>query len=316
MDETMKERIEFSHLMKQECVSNKELENHSRKYPALFFNTYSKQEVFNFLQNKLSQSKTNEEIDQEITKIEQGLQKTKNLHEQIYAELQNADLHYYAKILQNNGLYRYKLKHVWSGAEYLCLDFILELCKRIGIHFDDFIKTYMFSDIHDFLLGKSELSKAEIESRKKCFVIHHKNQATNIYSGDEAIAYKNKFIISEENYKQLSNIIKGMTANKGKITAKARVVHVKDLQQFALDCQQFQKGEILVTTMTSPLMVPIIEKASGIITDEGGICSHAAIISREFGIPCIVGTNGASFSIKTGDVIELDGDNSVIKKIL
>ena len=315
MDETMKERVEFSRLIKHNQVNSNELEQYSRRYPALFFNTYSKQEVLSFLKNKINCHKTIEEIDQEIIKIKQGLQRIKIQHQQIYAEFQNEILHHYAAVLQNNALHRYKLKHVWSGAEYLCLDFIIELCKRIGIPFDDFIKTYMFSDIHHFLEEKSGLPAAEIEARKKCMVIHHKNQSTKIYSGDEAIVYKNKFLIPCEKNNPTRNIIKGMTANKGKITGKARVVHVNDLQKFTIDCQQFQKDEILVTTMTSPIMVPIIEKASGIITDEGGICSHAAVISREFSIPCIVGTHGASFSIKTGDVIELNADVGIITLI-
>ncbi len=321
LDETMKERIEFSNFIKQQKIDDQQyqmLEKHSRRFPALFFNTYSKEEVLEFLRSKLNEHKhkTIEEIDNEIIKIKSGLDNVKQQHEEIYAGFQDENLPHYAAMLQQNGLYRYKLKHVWSGAEYLCLNFISELNKRIGIPFDDFIKTHMFSDIHDFLEGKAGLSKNEVEARKKCLVIHHKHQITNIYSGDEAIAYKNKFIAPPEKNKQSSNnIIKGMIANKGKITGKVRIVHVKDLQQFTIDCQQFQKGEILVTTMTSPIMVPILEKAAGIITDEGGICSHAAVISREFNIPCIVGTQGASFTLKTGDTIELDAEIGVIRKI-
>ena len=65
--------------------------------------------------------------------------------------------------------------------------------------------------------------------------------------------------------------------------------------------------------MTSPIMVSLIEKAAGIITDEGGITSHAAVVSREFGIPCLVGTRRASKIIKTGDEIELDANTGCIK---
>jgi len=69
---------------------------------------------------------------------------------------------------------------------------------------------------------------------------------------------------------------------------------------------QFQKGEVLVTKMTSPDWVPVMRLASAIVTDEGGKTCHAAIISRELGIPAIVGTKTATHSLKTGDVVTVD----------
>ena len=117
----------------------------------------------------------------------------------------------------------------------------------------------------------------------------------------------------EQQIDKITSDIKGSIANKGVVRGLARVVNVKDLNQFIKDSKAFQRGEILVTTMTSPVMVPIIEKAAGIITDEGGITSHAAVVSREFKIPCIVGTHGASSIIKTGDMVKLDADQGVVK---
>ncbi|MFH1439547.1 MAG: PEP-utilizing enzyme [Candidatus Woesearchaeota archaeon] len=339
MDITMKERIDFLKIMKDNTINSKyndinnniklkqiekELKQYSRKYPALFFNTYDKREINNFLYNKLENKKSGEEIEREINKIKNHLGRIKNKHQRIYSIINDKNLEQYSTTLQKIGLDRYRLKHCWSGAEYLCLNMIIEVQQRLGIEFDDFIKTYIFTDIINFLDKKVRLSDKEIESRKKCMIFHYTEQDNNnqridqIY-GKEAIDYKNRLITDkkdEQNNPYYTDNIKGMVANKGLgryIKAKARVVNVKDLKQFNKDCKEFKKGEILVTTMTSPVMVPIIEKAFGIITDEGGICSHAAIISREFGIPCIVGTNGASFKIKTGDIIELDTNNGIIK---
>lgn len=117
----------------------------------------------------------------------------------------------------------------------------------------------------------------------------------------------------EQQVDKITSDIKGSIANKGAVRGIAHVVNVKDLNQFIKDSKAFQRGEILITTMTSPVMVPIIEKAAGIITDEGGITSHAAVISREFKIPCIVGTHGASKVIKTGDLVELDADRGMVR---
>lgn len=74
----------------------------------------------------------------------------------------------------------------------------------------------------------------------------------------------------------------------------------------ARDINKFKKGEILVTGMTDPDWVPAMKLASAIITDQGGRTAHAAIVSRELGIPCIVGTGNATRIIKTGQEVTVD----------
>lgn len=72
------------------------------------------------------------------------------------------------------------------------------------------------------------------------------------------------------------------------------------------DIYKVEKGDIIVATMTTPDYVSAMEKAAGFITDEGGITCHAAILSREFAVPCIVGTINGTKEIKDGKLIELD----------
>ena len=74
-------------------------------------------------------------------------------------------------------------------------------------------------------------------------------------------------------------------------------------------------GEILVAPMTSPDYIVAMRKASAIVTDVGGLMSHAAIISRELGIPCIVGTKIATQVLKDGDLVEVDANKGIIKKL-
>ena len=74
-----------------------------------------------------------------------------------------------------------------------------------------------------------------------------------------------------------------------------------------------EEGEILVTSMTSPDYVPAMHRASAIVTNEGGLLSHAAIMSREFGKPCIVGTKVATKVLKTGDLVEVDAEKGVVR---
>ncbi|MFA7201607.1 MAG: phosphoenolpyruvate synthase [Candidatus Paceibacterota bacterium] len=113
-------------------------------------------------------------------------------------------------------------------------------------------------------------------------------------------------------------LTKGASVGSAIVSGKARVIlDTKDIHQF-------KKGEILVTDMTDPDWEPIMKIASGIITDKGGRTSHAAIISRELGIACVVGCINATQKIKTGDIVTIDttasegvifaGDLKFIKK--
>jgi phosphoenolpyruvate synthase/pyruvate phosphate dikinase len=108
--------------------------------------------------------------------------------------------------------------------------------------------------------------------------------------------------------------IKGVTANKGRATGKVRVVSftAKDYND---QVEAFQKGEILVTGMTRPQIVHLCKKAIAIVTDEGGITSHAAVISREFNLPCVIATHNATRILKTGDLVEVDANNGIVKII-
>ena len=74
-------------------------------------------------------------------------------------------------------------------------------------------------------------------------------------------------------------------------------------------------GDILVAPMTSPDFIVAIRKASAIITDEGGMTSHAAIVSRELGIPCIVQTRIATKVLKDNDMVEIDLEKGVVRKV-
>jgi pyruvate, water dikinase len=81
------------------------------------------------------------------------------------------------------------------------------------------------------------------------------------------------------------------------------------------DCKLLKRGEILVSNMTHPDYIIGMRKSGAIVTDEGGISSHAAIISRELGIPCIIGTKIATKVFKDGDHVEVDANKGIVKVI-
>lgn len=105
-------------------------------------------------------------------------------------------------------------------------------------------------------------------------------------------------------------LLKGLPASPGFACGK---VHVIDDPK---DINEFKEGEILVTLMTSPDWVPAMKKASAIITNNGGMTCHAAIVSREMQIPCLVGTtsrgSAATKVLKTGEIVTVDAKNGVV----
>jgi phosphohistidine swiveling domain-containing protein len=110
--------------------------------------------------------------------------------------------------------------------------------------------------------------------------------------------------------KQSQGTIKGQVTSAPVKKIAGKVCIILDVHQ-----KRFKRGSILVTTMTRPEFVPLIHQAKAIITDEGGLTCHAAIISRELGIPCLVGTKVASKVLKDGDIIEIDAEQGVVRKI-
>ena len=129
-----------------------------------------------------------------------------------------------------------------------------------------------------------------------------------IYSGGEA--YRK---IREVEIGIPKEEVIGTPASKGCARGKVRIIPFSMNPEEHL--HKFQKGEVLVSTTTGPEMVVIMEKAVAIVTDEGGLMSHAAIISREFNIPCVVGTKYATEVFKDGDLIEVNANNGIVKKI-
>lgn len=114
---------------------------------------------------------------------------------------------------------------------------------------------------------------------------------------------KFKTIHSYKNIKE----IKGSPTFKGYSKGKARVILDES------KAYQLAKEEILVVKMTSSKFISVVNRAKAIITDDGGILCHAAILSREFKIPCIVSTKVATKVLRDGDLIEVDAEKGVVK---
>ena len=101
--------------------------------------------------------------------------------------------------------------------------------------------------------------------------------------------------------------LKGMPASQGRAQGAARVLLGADR------IHDIQPGEILVCEGTTPSWTPAFTRIAGCLTDQGGTLSHAAIVGREYGVPCVVALGNATARIRTGDVLELDGGTGTVR---
>lgn len=104
-----------------------------------------------------------------------------------------------------------------------------------------------------------------------------------------------------------SGSLKGFAASPGRVTGRARVIFSAD------EIGQVESGEILVAPLTAPSWAPIFGKIQATVTDTGGMMSHAAIVCREYGLPAVTGTGFATSTIKTGDLLIVDGSQGTVE---
>ncbi len=105
------------------------------------------------------------------------------------------------------------------------------------------------------------------------------------------------------------NELRGAIANKGKIKGRIKIVLNRS------ELNKVGNDDILVAPMTTPWYLPAMKKAAGFITDEGGLLCHAAIVSREMNKPCIIGAKIATKVLKDGDLVEVDANKGIVRRI-
>jgi pyruvate,water dikinase len=120
------------------------------------------------------------------------------------------------------------------------------------------------------------------------------------------VLYEKEEAVKEEEKEKRKIIVKGLGASPGSASGTVKIL------QNIEELDKVKEGDVLVTSMTNPDMVPAMKRAVAIVTDEGGMTCHAAIVSRELGIPSIVGTGNATELLKEGVEITVDGSRGVV----
>ena len=198
-----------------------------------------------------------------------------------------------------------------SGDDFIHFCLINYFFKEIGRRFNltkEAIQYLWPEELENMLTGKKRYTKKYIQKKAKCLAATTilENGFEKYKIGEEAKQFAKKVINPETNNQEIKKF-NGTIACPGLIKARVKIVYSFD------ELNKVKYGDILVTHMTSPRFMSAIKICSAIITDEGGLTCHAAIIAREMNKPCIIGTKIATQVLKDGDLVEVDAERGMVK---
>ena len=285
----------------------KEITNHAKQFGWManvgFFEEYYDADYYKKRIGALENiderlEKIQEERKQHLTEFEELLNKTK-------------DSPYIATLIKttNEAVFfrSYRTEVYYSSAQYFTSLF-QEIAKRLNLKNYEDVLWFYWEEICEMLENNKAADLELIETRKKgySFITELDGKFVS-WDGEEA---KKMFEAYESTMKKESNEqteIKGSAAFMGIVRGEARVVLSVD------EIGKVKEGDILVAHATNINYVPALKKAKGIVTEEGGILSHASIISRELRIPCVIGTKVATKILKDGDIVEVDANAGIVR---
>jgi len=198
----------------------------------------------------------------------------------------------------------YQLRQRTDQVEYISGNNLIKLAKQLSPDLANFIDFLTFEEI----TKKALPNKKELRKRKNKYIYFE----GKLYPGltvRQLERLERIKILQKDNQTIPRHILEGVTAMKGKVVGRVKIIlELKKLSKV-------KKGDILVTPMTTPDYLMAMGKASAFVTDEGGLTCHAAIVAREIGKPCIIGTKIATQVLRDGDLIEVNGEEGIVKVI-
>lgn len=259
--------------------------------------------------SKLISEKMNININEEINEIENYGKNTKrdfnNLCKKLSLSVKEREAF---EIVRDLGYYKWIREYEFQEALYNLKFVQNELGKRCKL--STLESKYLLADeFQEAIKNPKKFQKMAKQRYKNSLILVDKNKGVIIFTGNKAKQKYLKMGFIEGESKPETNGIKGTPAFLGKVSGVVRIINtVKDIKKM-------RKGDILVSQATNPELISAIKKASAIVTNEGGITCHAAIVSRELKIPCIVGTKIATKILKDGDKVEVNANKGIVKKL-
>ncbi len=194
-------------------------------------------------------------------------------------------------------------KEIFTKTHLEASKLLTEIGHRLNIE-KILVQYYTPKEMKNALLNGKNVPRKTLEARFRYSLIKWKNEDVTFIVGRDGKHYLDKYLAKKVEFNAK---IDGVIASAGKYTGTIRILNN------ASEIFKVNKGDIIVTAMTSPEYVTAMRIAGAIITDEGGVMCHAAIVSRELGIPCVVGTGNATKLLKDGEIVEVNANHNSVK---
>lgn len=208
--------------------------------------------------------------------------------------------------LRTLGYWKFQRKFMLQKSQGLAENFLKEIASRQGLSIPQ-VKMLAPWEVETLLL-RNKPKVDELNQRIELSVVLMILKKIEILTGKEAQKIEKEILEAQKVNKNIKKF-PGDIAYPGEVTGT-----VKKIEE-AKEMDKFNKGDILVSSTTNPELIPAMKKAAAIITDAGGITSHAAIVSRELKTPCIIGTKIATKVLEDGDLVKVDANKGIVIKI-
>ncbi len=215
--------------------------------------------------------------------------------------------------LKNKG--REALNILFFGEEGYLNRILKTLSRQFSVLVGE-LSDYSRREMYELFEGKKVLNE-ELVNRKS-FVFLGMGDKVLIETGAEAVEIAQRFEHRVEGDGSGKRVhLKGTIANAGKVRGRVKVIKAgyDNYDSLQAIIAEMNSGDILFSETTSPDLMVACMKAGAIVTDQGGMLSHAAIVSRERGIPCIVGTLHGTKMFNDGEEVEVDAEEGVVKRV-
>jgi len=283
---------------------DKKLKEHQKNYHWLR-NSYGHAEVLSvsYFREELSKF-AEEKAKEKIKEIQELSEKTREKKKEIIKKYKiSKEIENIAKRLSYSIWWQdFRKKYIFMAIAEM-EKFVIEVSRKFNIEKEELYQ-YFGRDLGDIIKTGKKVKNA-LDRKKGCMEYYHEEKEMERFDYEKSNEIIKPFLEIEvdENLEE----IKGLPVSRGKVRGKVKIIFSP------LKMTKMNFGDILVAPMTSPDFIIAMKKAAGIITDVGGMTSHAAIVSREMKKPCIVGTKIATKVLKDNDLIEIDANTGIVK---
>ena len=319
MTEVAEERWKLTKIAKEFFKQNENLNNLSKEARKKIDQHLNK---FAYINRGLATSKpyTLKDITDRLKEIKKQIDKGISINDLTYgsSEEKVADEYKWAlnkikpnpdfqKIINQGKLHSYvrnRRVEAFFNADYGASFMYEEIAKRSNFN-PDWIMEVSIPEMFETLKGKSLPSDEEMQKRFKNYAMIVKNAKTTLITDPKEIKKLEKeYYVDTDSVEEIHG---RMASLGGIIKGRAKVCLDKEV------IDKVKSGDILVAQFTTPDFVPAMERVVAVVADQGGLSSHATIVSRELGVPCVIATKNATRIIKDNDLLEVNAQTGIVK---